>query len=1317
MTKFVGVVLLTLTLCLAGAKDSNGLKYEAPDDCQWTVRHVHGNDEVALSCRVRSINSEIDSTNFSVIPAEHTTSLSVECNPELNSRSSLPDRSFAHLSRLREFALLHCKLPKLASGSLHGLHELRNLTVQTYNEAWPLEIAPYSFAHVRLLEKLDLSFNNLWTVPEAIFCPLVNLVALNVSHNHLQDIDDFGFRSARVSDEDLLLDGTAASPLATSDTLGKRACGLDIQILDASFNSFGHIPARSLSSLRRLHELRLTNNDLTSLSDRALNGLKSLRIFDVSNNKLVALPPALFSDCGDVRELHLQNNSLGSLAPGLLSGLKHLLSLDLSRNRLSSSWMDSSTFSGLIRLVLMDLSRNKISSLNPEYFKDLYTLQILNLEHNSLESLPADTFAPMSNLHTLVLSYNRIKSLDAASFSGLFALSLLALDNNQLTDLHADALRNCTGLQDLNLNGNALTAVPVALSDMRLLKTLDLGENNVHVLEEPGFKGMNNLYGLRLIGNNIKSLSRNTFAELPALQIVNLARNQITKVDMGTFDTNNNLQAVRLDANGLTDITGLFSKLPNLVWLNISDNQLNWFDYALVPKSLQWLDLHRNKIKEIGDARGRLAEMKIQTLDISFNLLSRVAPSSFPPSIEIVFINDNQVTTVEPHTFVGKVNLTRVDLYANQITGMDLSAVSLTPVSAERPLPEFYIGGNPFRCDCTMEWLQRINKLDHLRQHPRIMDLDSVYCRLPYSRHRRFVSLVEADSSHFVCRYETHCFATCHCCDFNACDCKMQCPSNCTCYHDQTWSAANIVDCSSANHVQLPNNIPMDATEVYLDGNSLGDLSSHLFIGRKYIRALYVNGSKVDSIHNDTFTGMKQLKFLYLQDNYLEELTGSEFHCLEELRELYLHNNRLTYIDNRTFADLRQLEVLRLDGNRLQNFPVWQFTLNPYLARVTLADNNWSCHCHFMRDFRTWLKVNLAKVSDVTRVACVLRIKPSKDGSVTKQHGPHMADFNTTACSSFLTGGGYLDAEYDERSVSLRAIRNYVPLIIAVVTAFIFAICLIFAVAYHRKQLRLWMYSRCGVKICYFSSTHASSSALDEMDERSRQFDAFVSYSSRDESFVSQVLAPALEPQLRLCLQHRDCTSGAALLDFMENSRRTILVLSPHFLATEWRRAELRSALKEAAQRDLRRRRKVRLVAVTLTELPSRDLDPDLRMSLSKATCLRWGDKRFWQRLRTAMPDRDGLSVSTNHSSRSLCCCAPVRDSSVCASSSVDSSRVVYEYSSIVGPPPITPHDCYETLGPVPEPPPLRFLPAAQPRYGVSSLRRQQQQEPCSLWA
>ncbi|XP_055592082.1 toll-like receptor 6 [Uranotaenia lowii] len=1159
----------------------SNLRYDAPDDCTYRVTPEDGVD---LVCNLRTVNSEFDNTNFSVIPSEHTSSLTVICNEAVMARSKLQPKSFAHLMRLKGLSLEFCKIAKFGNDVLSGLSDLRNFSLRTHNINWPelnLEIEPEVFVHTKNIEQLDLSMNNIWSLPDHLFCSLNGLRSLNISSNRLQDVNDLGFR-----EKPIVKDESGANSTVS--------CNLDLEDLDVSKNHFVLLPASGFGTLKRLKLLKIHDNEISMVGDKALNGLKELQILDLSSNKIVALPTDLFKDpAQSIQEIYLQNNSISVLSPGLFSKLEQLQALDLSMNQLTSAWVNRDTFSGLIRLVLLNLANNKITKLESEIFSDLYTLQILNLRHNQLDVIAADTFSPMNNLHTLLLSHNKIKYLDAYSLNGLYALSLLSLDNNALTGVHPEAFRNCSSLQDLNLNGNELTQVPLALKDMRLLRTVDLGENSITVIEEPGFRGMNNLYGLRLISNQIENITRKAFKDLPSLQILNLARNKIQLIEKGAFEAAVSVQAIRLDGNQLTDVDGLFSGMPNLVWLNISDNRLEHFDYSQIPTHLQWLDLHKNELAEISNRYGLDNQLFLQTLDASFNRLTKVTPGSIPNSIEFLFLNDNQIVHVEPHSFIHKTNLTRVDLYANQLTGLDIKALRLQPVPEDKQLPEFYIGGNPFVCDCNIDWLQKINHVTS-RQYPTINDIETVYCRLMHNRERAFISLIEAEPKHFLCSYNTHCFALCHCCEFDACDCEMTCPNNCQCYHDNSWST-NIVECSAAGYTDIPNNIPMDTTEVWIDGNNLVELSGHSFIGRKNLRVLHANHSNIEIIYNTTFIGLRRLTILHLEHNNIQKLYGNEFSALESLRELYLQGNKISYIEDHTFSELRKLEVLRLDGNRLSSFEVWQLGSNPYLVEIALANNMWTCDCGFLNKLRGYLQSNQEKIIDANDISCIY----NNLTSILKEKNGTKCTFRGEGMSSI---------------VHTQEIEDMLPLLLVATCAFVGFFGLIFGMFCYRKELKVWAHSSCFGSLCYKSGTF-----VNEFD-KDRLYDAYIINSLQDEHFVNQILASTLENDIgfRLCLHYRDFNINTYIADTIveavESSKRAILVLSKNFLYNEWTRFEFKGAIHEV----LKRRRK--LVIILYGDLPQRDLDADMRLYLRTNTCIEWDDKKFWQKLRIALP-------------------------------------------------------------------------------------------------
>ncbi|KAF6211370.1 hypothetical protein GE061_011882 [Apolygus lucorum] len=1160
-------------------------------DCDWerVLSGVADEPEVSVSlkCKLRTIgNADSVLSNLTSAQMDMITTLQLECSDVLFFESALEHNSFlTQLHRLRDLELEYCKIRYVPSGVLTSSRELKSLVLRTHNTDWSamtMEFHPNSFRGLTQLKQLDLSDNNIWTLPDELFCPLYSLTHLNMSHNRIQDVLELGFSD------------WGAGPTAPGKT-----CNVGLEELDVSQNEIAVIPDNAFTSLRSLLKIMLQENAISSMADRAFVGLVALQYLNASSNQLVALPPELFQSTRDLREIYLNNNSISVLAPGLLEGLDQLLVIDLSFNQLTSSWVNRDTFSGLVRLVVLNLGHNQLTRIDSHVFQDLYSLQILNLEHNQIESVADNAFVTLSNLHALTLSHNKIATIDPLHLAGLYVLNQLFLDHNLIRSIDRKAFENCSNLHDLGLSGNFLTGVPDGITELRFLKTLDLGENRITNIVNASFQGLDQLYGLRLIENSIVNVSKDAFSTLPSLQVLNLAYNKIKHVDKGAFGTSPTLHAIRLDGNQLIDINGMFVNLPGLVWLNISDNQLQWFDYALIPQSLEWLDMHKNNVADLGNYwYEKRDNLQIKMLDASFNRLTEINENSIPDSVESLLLNDNLIKKVKPGTFQRKTNLSRVVLYANKLQNIDLAALRLDPIPEDKELPQFFIGNNPIHCDCTMEWLQRINELSRQRNHPRVMDLESVTCQLTHSRGSPSRPLMELRPSQFLCPYESHCFALCHCCDFDACDCEMTCPDNCTCYHDHTWTA-NVVDCSNAGYTAVPTKIPMDATEIYLDGNNLGELGSHVFIGKKKLEVLYLNNSNIALLHNKTFNGAPSLKVLHMENNHLQELRGFEFDTLENLNELYLDHNEIKHLGNNTFKSMKTLEVLKLEENHIINFEPWEQLSSESLATISLEGNTWTCNCDSVTQMENWLKENSNSLSP-EKLLC-------GDGTVTILES--IKRCGEKRDSAAATSAVHRNTFYSTAILG----EDYIPFVAASLVVFIVILLVTIMGFIFRKDVSLWIHSRYGVRV--FSDAGEG--------EDDRLYDAYVVYSVKDEEFVSQVIASNLERTgYSLCLHYRDLhvMSPSYLTDSIlgasDAARRIVIVLSLSFLQNEWERPPFRAALQACLERTRARRSKVILLLTTDV-----GADPELQLLLKACKVISWGEKRFWEKLRYTMPD------------------------------------------------------------------------------------------------
>jgi len=1230
MAKFLICLLLTALAVSAG-----GQSYEAPDDCDWTFI----DDElgfaggVSLTCNLSAINSNVEKTNFSVIPSEGTRRLVVKCGDA--SLSHLDKAAFASLYQLQELVLDGCRLEHLPPLAFEGLTLLQKLTIQTRHAA-TLSVAIDAFVGLPSLTHLDLSNNYIRSIPQDELCQLSALRHLNMSKNELRSLDDLGLVSN-----------------GNSNAVRQVNCLSGLTMLDVSGNEITSLKSAHLNGqFPEMKELRLNKNfirfveDDSASSTAASKSKCSLNFLDLSDNQISSLPSGIFRPCESMTELHLANNSLSTLEESLFDGLGSLEILDLSGNLLVSSQLRPRLMRDLVSLVELVLSRNQFDKVVDIFSTMSASLKVLKLDHNSLTALPSKMFSSLTTLKELDLSHNNIAKIEATAFHGLTGLTHLLLGQNKLNNLVNEVFNSCAQLLVLDLSKNRLSSTPSAIAALQQLQTLDLSENSIASIADAPFLKMKQLWRLQLNGNQLSNITVGLFSQLLAIQILDLSSNKIGYVEKKSLDSNRHLQAVRLDNNQLSSMSGLFTNLSGLMWLNISSNRITEFDYSMLPANLRWLDISHNRISDLGNYFDLTGELKLAELDVSFNTLSLLGPHNIPDSIETLLVNDNRISQIVPYTFFKKTRLTKVDLTVNSLNSIDRNALRLS--SDVTRLPEFFLTGNPIECNCEMVWFKSINSPDNLHNYPLVSDIESIYCKLVYAPERAFVPLVEADNEQFLCPYTTHCFALCQCCDFDACDCEMSCPDNCTCFHDSAWSK-NIAVCSNSGFEALPEKLPMDATEIFLDGNLFPELNSHTFIGRKNLRVLHLNNSQIHTIQNRTFNGLKSLTGLHLQDNQLTSLEGYEFEALVNLRELYLDNNLIEKVSNITFKFLRSLEILHLQGNRIVDFPAWQLAMNPFLVSVKLAENFWSCDCSFVDKFRSWINVFGAKVSDADTVQCIGSEKEKVSlASITScSPTPDDADVAEAAGNSALA-----KTRVQEFVVS----EDYLPLMAATLATFAVVLLLLLAAFVYRNTLRVWIHAKYGVRV--FDNVDVEDGGSEDIDNN-KLFDAFVSYSLKDDVFVREVLAAELdrpEHEYRTCLYHRDLPTAPTfvadtLLRATEVSRRTVVVLSENFLKSEWSRYDYKSGFHQAMRSGRRK-----LIVIVLGDISARDIDPDLRLYLKTNVVLHWGDKLFWQKLRYALPDpaqpNGGTSKRSQIRSGQSKMTSPSLVSSSCSSSS-----------------------------------------------------------------
>ncbi|XP_052102440.1 neurogenic locus notch homolog protein 2-like isoform X2 [Mytilus californianus] len=155
-----------------------------------------------------------------------------------------------------------------------------------------------------------------------------------------------------------------------------------------------------------------------------------------------------------------------------------------------------------------------------------------------------------------------------------------------------------------------------------------------------------------------------------------------------------------------------------------------------------------------------------------------------------------------------------------------------------------------------------------------------------------------------------------------------------------------------------------------------------------------------------------------------------------------------------------------------------------------------------------------------------------------------------------------------------------------------------------------------------------------------KDFDAFVSYrsSEADEEFVYKRLYPKLEKEMgfKLCLHYRDFIPGDTIANniiwAINNSRRTIIVISQQYIQSDFTRFEYQVAQTEMLKR------KHKIIPVLLEDINhvEHEMDENLKIIIESVTYIKWPGEntskaldQFWKQLHLSLPKKHKQSSSS----------------------------------------------------------------------------------------
>ncbi|CAG9790723.1 unnamed protein product [Diatraea saccharalis] len=794
-------------------------------------------------------------------------------------------------------------------------------------------------------------------------------------------------------------------------------------------------------------------------------------------------------------------------------------------------------------------------------------LQLPTDESSDLDE--SSEFPAHPSLQFVELSSDLIEEVPPAAFTRLRGVPQLHLWDNRISGIHNDSFIGMESLEELDLSRNPLKWLsPGVFSHTPKLKVLTLVATKLEEIPTGAITGLQAMEEIMIkFGSNQMTFGDRALADLPSLKKLTIDRCKTSPLPSALLHGDVKLQELVVTGSGVQGIPkGFFDGLVNLQVLDLKDNAIRVLDSDVFRplRALQRLNLNGNRIEVLP------AQL--------FAGLRRLISFS---------ADANQMRSIADDAFQGAVNLQTLSLAQNRLTLSNqetedagyMQVERYSPFSSLSRLRVLSLSHNQMARVCH-DWqfllIQELRVLDLRYNNYTTLtreDVQFLNANITIDMRQNKIETIDvSEAPTWLSLEET---------PKNTSSVMLldENPFKCDC---QLYTFVRRLR-GSRRLVAEPNLYPGNATcssPPHLKGYLVRDLTPDLLICplrdedcpencicnvRPATESLELNCDVEPKKYPapDEFGLTKMYLTLRRPPKNLETLP-------DYVVFLNLSGTGLTEVSG-VPESVKQLDL----SNNLLRHPPAELIRD---ISVYLQGNPFVCDCSHVESVNL-LQINMVKIPDFGNVTCIGGESPWR--------------INTARLCDV------------QRAIILGGALAAFGVIIAVAAALAYKYSL---------QIRVFL----------FSKGWCLKMLKEEELDHNMEYDAFVSFSQKDARWVAEELVPKLEGErnLRLCVHYRDWLVGdmipAQIARSVEQSRRTIIVLSKNFLESSWALLEFR-----AAHLRSQRERKARVLVVVLEDLPSEnDMDAELRAYLSTNTYLKWGDPWFWEKLIYALPHR-----------------------------------------------------------------------------------------------
>ncbi|KAL7671349.1 hypothetical protein ACOME3_006249 [Neoechinorhynchus agilis] len=522
---------------------------------------------------------------------------------EQSYRSSVLSNSLLFkLKRVKELNIKRAGIVKIDEDAFKEFMSLVRLSL-SFNS---ISVIPAKFPlQLPLLKILRLSNNMLTSESIDVICRLRYLKLLDLSYNLIDHLVGNPIKSVYKMESFKNLRYLHITYLANATDLFSRKDQYS-KLYEFIFTN-GSAKAFDINMLApapQLENLEITRNQLESIPAGNQQTKENIKKFSLAYNQVTFIHENDFDDWTSLTKLHLPHNRIKGFHKNAFSKLRRLREIFLDYNQIKT--ISSGSLRNNRLLKIFSISYNQLYHIHHNLFRNTGNLQYVDLSGNRIRDLIARN-SPTHSIAYVALWLNKISTVTFCRTKSYKTLANFGLYSEYVPQSILTALKiygqNATKVISLtNKNLTTFREIDIWLT-INILISLDLTDNQITMLEPTDFSGLVNLKYLSLQSNIITKIKSKSFEAASHLEAIDLSQNNLSTIPVDAFDGLENLIFFNLADNKLRSIPGsLYDlKMPNLVFLNVSNNQVQNFniEHFAMMRSLGKIVVQGMKIEAI----------------------------------------------------------------------------------------------------------------------------------------------------------------------------------------------------------------------------------------------------------------------------------------------------------------------------------------------------------------------------------------------------------------------------------------------------------------------------------------------------------------------------------------------------------------------------------------------------------------------------------------------------------------------------------------------------------------------------------------------